>query len=277
MQLRHAGYEVVSTPDTMSALELMRGAPQPFDVVLVDSGLPQKSGIEFAAQVRQDTALASTRMILLAALDTEGGERALVERDFSASIGKPVRMRELVSVLSVVLSRPADTLQSRTVSAQEKLAAGPKPIRGQVMVVEDNIVNQKVAQRFLQRFGCEVAIANEGGEAIELFKSGHFDLILMDCQMPGMDGYIATQRIRSLESKAAGAQQPRRIPIVALTANAMQGQMERCMAAGMDDFLSKPIEVDRLRGILDAYIPLPGADTSELPGAAPSIQATTPR
>jgi CheY-like chemotaxis protein len=201
----------------------------------------------------------------------------LVERDFSASIGKPVRMRELVSVLSVVLSRPADTLQSRTVSAQEKLAAGPKPIRGQVMVVEDNIVNQKVAQRFLQRFGCEVAIANEGGEAIELFKSGHFDLILMDCQMPGMDGYVATQRIRSLESKAAGAQQPRRIPIVALTANAMQGQMERCMAAGMDDFLSKPIEVDRLRGILDAYIPLPGADTSELPGAAPSIQATTPR
>jgi CheY-like chemotaxis protein len=261
----------------MSALGLMRGAPQPFDVVLVDSSLPHKSGIEFAAQVRQDTALASSRMILLAALDTEGGERALIERDFSASIGKPVRMRELVSVLSVVLSRPSDASHSRTATAQQDRAAGPKPLRGQVMVVEDNIVNQKVAQRFLQRFGCEVAIAKEGGEAIELFKSRHFDLILMDCQMPGMDGYVATQRIRSLESKAAGAQTPKRIPIVALTANAMQGQMERCMAAGMDDFLSKPIEVERLRSILDAYIPLPIAGTaSELPDAAPSVQATTP-
>ncbi len=117
--------------------------------------------------------------------------------------------------------------------------------RGKVLLVEDNAVNQKVAQRFLERLGCEVELAENGEQGIRAWEAGRFDVVLMDIQMPVMDGYTATRLIREKECI------DRHTPIVALTANAMTGQLERCLEAGMDGLLTKPIAIDRLREVLD--------------------------
>jgi CheY-like chemotaxis protein/HPt (histidine-containing phosphotransfer) domain-containing protein len=119
--------------------------------------------------------------------------------------------------------------------------------RGKVLLVEDNAVNQKVAQRFLERLGCEVALAENGEQCLRAWENGRFDVVLMDIQMPVMDGYTATRLIREKECI------DRRTPIVALTANAMTGQLERCLSAGMDGLLTKPIAIEKLREVLDRY------------------------
>src|SRR5262249_23530476 len=117
----------------------------------------------------------------------------------------------------------------------------PARLTGTVLVVEDNLVNQKVARRYLERMGLTVTIAADGAEGVQVFASARFDAILMDVQMPILDGYAATERIRALERDLG-----RHTPIIALTADAMSGQTEKCLLAGMDDFLSKPIDAHRL-------------------------------
>jgi CheY-like chemotaxis protein/HPt (histidine-containing phosphotransfer) domain-containing protein len=119
--------------------------------------------------------------------------------------------------------------------------------RGKVLLVEDNAVNQKVAQRFLERLGCEVELAENGEQCIRAWERGKFDVVLMDIQMPVMDGYTATRHIRGRECVDSHT------PIVALTANAMTGQLERCLSAGMDGLLTKPIAIERLREVLDRF------------------------
>jgi CheY-like chemotaxis protein/HPt (histidine-containing phosphotransfer) domain-containing protein len=129
-----------------------------------------------------------------------------------------------------------------------KEAAANQRFIGRVLVVEDNQVNQVVARKFLERHGCTVTIANNGAEGVKAYEAGQFDLVFMDMQMPVMDGLTATHKIRDYEGWRT------RTPIVALTANAMMGQAERCLAAGMDGFLTKPIESTRLREVLQQYL-----------------------
>lgn len=253
-QLRRAGYVVKAADGADQALTLMRQAVESnsgFDVVLTDSNMPGRNGMEFAALVRSESCFSATRMILMAALQTPAGVRAATERNFVASIRKPLRMHELLVTLDNVLQQTSESLTAlpKPVAAAGTDTVAARPSRGLVLVVEDNIVNQKVAQRFLQRLGCEVIIANDGDTGVRLFESARPQLVLMDLQMPGMDGYTATRRIRKLEGDNAHT------PVVALTANALQGYLERCLAAGMDNFLTKPIEVDRLRDVVDLYLP----------------------
>jgi CheY-like chemotaxis protein/HPt (histidine-containing phosphotransfer) domain-containing protein len=119
---------------------------------------------------------------------------------------------------------------------------------GRVLLVEDNAINQRVARRFLERLGCEVHVVGDGKQAVEAFQSNRYGFILMDMQMPVMDGLEATQRIRQIEGEE------RRTPIVALTANAMMGTLERCLEAGMDDYLTKPLDISRLQDVLDRFM-----------------------
>ncbi len=124
---------------------------------------------------------------------------------------------------------------------------GPDAVRASVLVAEDNPANQKVAKLFLERLGCRVDVAADGQETIEAWSRGRYDLIFMDCQMPEMDGFEAAQAIRREE------QPGERIPIIALTANAFAGEHERCLAAGMDDYLAKPIRPDALAELLNRW------------------------
>jgi two-component system sensor histidine kinase/response regulator len=170
--------------------------------------------------------------------------RQFAAMGFAGYLPKPVRTSELFACIDRVLARETNALVTRNV-LQER--ATQRKFAGRVLLIEDNAVNQKVAGQFLTRLGCEVEIADNGEQGVKAFEAGDFALVLMDLQMPVMDGYAATRRIRDHEGWR------KRTPIVALTANAMAGQMERCMAAGMDGFLTKPLDALKLREILTRY------------------------
>ena len=136
---------------------------------------------------------------------------------------------------------------------------------GRVLLVEDNAINQRVARRFLERLGCEVQVVGDGAQAIEAFQRGTFGFILMDMQMPVMDGLEATRQIRELEAGRV------RTPIVALTANAMMGTLERCLEAGMDDYLTKPLDISRLEDVLERFMGNPTDRDQKSQSVAPRV------
>jgi osomolarity two-component system sensor histidine kinase NIK1 len=159
-----------------------------------------------------------------------------------------VRSADLFACLKQVLAHASSDwhLQSQPIVTAQRslLATNADATAPRVLVVEDNVVNQKVAQRFLQRLGCEVTLTGDGQQAVELLRQHEFDLVFMDIQMPVMGGLEATRVIRASE------QHGRHIPIVALTAHAMVGELDRCLAAGMDDFLTKPLLFENLQAAL---------------------------
>jgi two-component system sensor histidine kinase/response regulator len=190
----------------------------------------------------------------------------LIASGFAARVAKPVRTGELLECVENALAHGAQEwhLVSQPMAAYASAPAVQLPhypIR--VLLVEDNAVNQRVAQRFLERFGCTVTIAVDGAEAVDFHDLQHYDLILMDMQMPVMDGLEATRRIR--EGEANGS---RHTPIVALTADAMRGTFERCMEAGMDAYLTKPLDIAHLQSMLDKFAGAGAMRPVELQAAA---------
>jgi two-component system, sensor histidine kinase and response regulator len=252
-QLAHAGYSVITVSSGLSALDELQdalAAARPFDMVITDFQMPDMDGAMLGGQIVATRALAATRLVMLTSLDRHGDTPRLAALGFAAYLTKPVRVRELIDAVARVMSegprqwpmdaQPMITLNMLTQpSAQQRFA-------GHVLLVEDNFVNQKVAVKFLERLGCTVEIASNGAEGLSACQERRFDIVLMDLQMPVMDGITATRKIRAWETSG-------HIPIIALTANAMTGDRELCEAAGMDGYLTKPIEVERLRNILTKF------------------------
>ena len=243
--LLSAGYEVTCVSDAAAAEEALNSAllaGHPFACALIDRVMPDTSGDALGAALAADPRFANLRRVLLTTVDGRNPAAGFCE-----SATKPVRARDLLSSLDRALAEDAQSHDrgARTTGMAPEAAC---TYDSHVLLVEDNAVNQKVAVRFLERLGCRVRVASNGEEGIRAFSDGTFDLILMDLQMPVMDGLAATQQIRALE-----AQGRPRTPIVALTANAMTGQLERCLAADMDGFLTKPLEVARLREVLERF------------------------
>jgi two-component system sensor histidine kinase/response regulator len=252
-QLRPAGYTVEtagSANDAIGQLLDSVQAGQPFDVVIADDQMPDCDGTALATRMRGTPGLTETQLIMLTSLDRQGNTQRLKDLGFAGYLTKPVRGRELRACVERVLELDAGTgpSMSRLVT-RGSLAVDSAPTRysGRVLVVEDNVVNQQVTRRFLERLGCEVEVAENGHRAVERTTQGAYDLILMDVQMPVMDGLTATREIRRHEDSG------RRTPIVALTASAMTDELERCISAGMDGLLTKPLEPLRLRETLDRY------------------------
>src|ERR1044071_3017308 len=191
--------------------------------------------------------------MLLTSLDRSGDMQRFAQIGFSAYLTKPVRTRELLDCLNRALSHDAEDwhMHSQPIITRGTLVATEtrRQYSGQVLLVEDNAINQRVARRFLERVGCEVQVVGDGRQAVEAFERNRYTFILMDMLMPVMDGLEATRRIRELETGGT-----RRTPIVALTANAMMGTLERCLEAGMDDYLTKPLDISRLQDVLDRFM-----------------------
>ncbi|MGH8148470.1 MAG: response regulator, partial [Steroidobacteraceae bacterium] len=250
-----AHYDVEAAAGAAEALALMRRARsehRPYDVVLLDHQMPEMDGAMLGERVSGDPLLCGSRLVLLTSLDRRGDHTRFASMGFAAYLTKPVRTRELRECLERVLAHEAvewstgeHPLITRGTLAG---AACERRYGGRVLVVEDNPVNQKVAQRFLERLGCTVRVAADGAEAVAVSAAERFDLILMDMQMPVMDGPSATRAIRAREGGGA------RTPIVALTANVLAGQFQSCLDAGMDDVLSKPLESARLEDVLERFI-----------------------
>ncbi len=253
-QLSHVGYNVTAAASGTEALQLMRqalGDNRKFEVVLADYQMPDMDGATLAAEINVDPHLAESRLVMLTSLDKHGDIGRFARLGFAAYLTKPVRARELFECLEQVLARESREwhMQSQPMVTRMTLAEKAKEQRytGHVLLVEDNVVNQQVAQRFLERLGCVVTTVDDGAAAVEVCRRSTFDLVFMDMQMPVMDGLTATRRIREFE----GTQ--RRTPIVALTANAMPGQLQQCLDAGMDTCLTKPLEINRLRETLERF------------------------
>jgi two-component system, sensor histidine kinase and response regulator len=253
-QLIHAGFEVSLAKTGSEALQLLRlgGTDNhPYDIVLADHQMDDMDGAALGEHIKADAQLASARIVILTSLDRHGDIRRFASLGFAGYLTKPIRARELFECMDRVLACEAKEwhLQSQPIITRGTLVSDEalRRYEGHVLLVEDNPVNQKVAVRFLERMGCHVRIADNGAEAVKAYQEGRFDLILMDLQMPVMDGLMATRRIREIENGQ------RMTPIVALTANAMSGQINLCMEAGMNAFLTKPLEIARLHETLELY------------------------
>jgi PAS domain S-box-containing protein len=224
------------------------------DVVLLDHQLPDESGPALAASLRRDSCAAAAAWVLMTSIGNRPADEAALA--FHRVLTKPVKRSALLETLQDVVSVARATTGSPATPR-------PDPVRVRVLLAEDNAVNQKLARRLLEKLGARVAVADTGAMAVALLRNEAFDLVLMDCQMPEMDGYEATRRIRQGDAGESSSD----VPIVALTAHAMAGDRDKCIAAGMDDYLTKPIELTALR---DAIVRATGGETHTARGASPA-------
>jgi two-component system, sensor histidine kinase and response regulator len=253
-QLLLCGVDPVCASSADEALALMRqasAAGRPYDAALLDHLMPDCDGAELGRIIIQDEGIKSTRLILLTSSGQRGDGQLFAHIGFAGYLLKPVTQRDLTECLILVLANTAQSwhLQSQPMITRHALRAQRAQSGNRILLAEDNPVNQKVAMRLLEKLDYRVDLVADGRAAVAAWQSGTFDLILMDCQMPEMDGYAATREIRELE---AGK---RHIPIVALTAHAMKGDEEKCRAAGMDDYLTKPIDRIKLDACLNRHLP----------------------
>jgi signal transduction histidine kinase/CheY-like chemotaxis protein/HPt (histidine-containing phosphotransfer) domain-containing protein len=219
---------------------------EPFELGILDMHMPKMDGLQLARAIHTAPELAGMRLMILTSTYSSPDQKAREEAGILRHVNKPIRRSDLYRVLCSVLSADLSVVEGVRPENVPPLT----PVQGNVLLVEDNPVNQKVAQAMLKKLGVPVEVANDGQEAVERVKACEYDLILMDCQMPVMDGYQATAAIRSLHEGRV-----HRLPIVALTANAMQGDRQRCIEVGMDDFLSKPYSLGQLQAILMRWLP----------------------
>jgi CheY-like chemotaxis protein len=230
---------------------------RPYEAALLDHQMPGCDGAELGRIINQDAGLKSTRLVLLTSSGQRGDGQVFAHIGFAGYLLKPVTQRDLTDCLLLVLANSADSwhLQSQPIVTRHALRTQRIRAGNRILLVEDNLVNQKVAVRLLERLGYRVEVAGDGKAALAAWLGGNFDLIFMDCQMPVMDGFEATREIRRREE---GKQH---VPIVALTADAMKEAEEKCRAAGMDDYLSKPIDRTKLEACLANQLPSTGSLT----------------
>jgi two-component system, sensor histidine kinase and response regulator len=252
-QLSLCGMDAVCASSADEALSLMRhavAAQRPFEVALLDHQMPGCDGSTLGKIILAEAALAGTRLILLTSSGQRGDGRKFSDLGFAGYLLKPVTHRDLTDSLMMVLGTQAQDWRMSTQPIVTRHALRSKRVResNHILLAEDNPVNQKVACRILEKLGYRVDVAADGQAAFNAWQTGRYDLILMDCQMPVMDGYETTKKIRSEELPG------KRIPIIALTAHAMKGADHECLTAGMDDYLSKPIDREKLQKSLIRWL-----------------------
>ncbi len=220
------------------ALSLMHQAQQrgvPFSFVLLDHMMPEMDGFMLAEEIRRCPDLVGATLMMLSSADHHEGAERCREMGITAYISKPIKRAELLNaILSSVTGSSVEGGGTLSVG-RRVIGSSDRSLR--VLLTEDNVVNQKLAVRLLEKRGHSVIVANNGKEALEALHRNEFDVVLMDVQMPEMDGFEATAAIRAEEQKSG-----RHIPIVAMTAHAMKGDRERCLEVGMDEYISKPLQ-----------------------------------
>ncbi len=245
----------------VQALELITAAYEsgdPYPLILTDMHMPEMDGFTLIERIRQNPVLNAATIMMLTSAGQRGDAARCQELGVAAYLLKPVRQSELREAIARVLGAGSQSKGAPLITRYSLQDARESSIPLRVLLAEDNAVNQRLAARLLQKRGHRVTIAGNGRGALEAFEKHAFDMILMDVQMPEMDGYEATEAIRKLE-KHGGAQ----VTIIALTAHAMSGDRERCLAAGMDGYLTKPIRPSELDEVLQKYA-TPGTGTVQV-------------
>jgi CheY-like chemotaxis protein len=266
------GVESLGTASCDTALEILveeRRNGRPFQVVLVEAGLGLESGLEVVAGIRQETAAAKTALVVLASVDCFSEVRLWREHAGVAhSLYKPVRYASLAAMVARAWADSSgDQTYLQSVRAEAADDAGPGHFSGHVLVVDDSRTNQRIMRETLRRLGCSCDLADNGKEACEavLAQGGRYDLVFMDCRMPVMDGFEATRCLREQEDAN------HRTVVVAMTAGALRGDRDKCFAAGMDEFISKPIIRKSVAELLRKYCA--GRPAGEDGGSAAATEA----
>lgn len=281
-QVLNQGMVPETVVDGERALEHLRkaaAARTPFDLAILDLQMPGMDGWTLARQIKDDPEIRLVRLVLLTSFSQRGDALAAQAAGFEAYLTKPIRQSHLYDCLSLVLNgQTAGAIAAETpitpLITRHTVSEARVRTRGRVLVVEDNFVNQKVAAKMLEREGYRVDVAANGLEAVEAVARIPYALVFMDCQMPELDGFDATRLIREREAEAGvwpvdsrvspesqdsilstKSTAPRRVPIIAMTANALKGDRERCVEAGMDDYLTKPVRRENLAAALARWLP----------------------
>jgi CheY-like chemotaxis protein/signal transduction histidine kinase len=290
-QLKHWGLDPVVVPDGPSALrELREGVAtgKPFDLVILDMQMPGMDGRQLTQAIKDEPAIRNTPLLVLTTIGRTGDSAWIEAMHVEGYLVKPVRQSQLLELILRILSNASslDVVSEAGQSKDERRPAEmPSRYSVRILLAEDNEINQQVAGNILDMAGYAYQIVADGKAAVQAVREGRCDLILMDCQMPVMDGFEATRQIRRYEHGRPGGV---RIPIIAMTANAIQGDEEICLEAGMDGYLSKPINSRRMIEVIDEHVfgrsesgePSPEVSTEPEepagPSAPASLQASTP-
>jgi signal transduction histidine kinase/PleD family two-component response regulator len=255
--LEHWGCRFVTSSsgeDAMKKLRKAKSDKDPFRIAILDMQMPGMDGEELGSRIKNDPGLKETRLVMMSSIGNRGDARRLAEAGYSAYLTKPVKQSHLYDCL----------VQIHSYDQEEEKPSKKPPIvtkhsleeqrrrKRRILVAEDNPINQKVALRILDKLGYSADAVANGKEVIESLKKAPYDLVLMDCQMPEMDGFEATRQIRSSDSEVMN----RSVTIVAMTAAVMKGDREECIKAGMDDYIAKPVEPSTMEKVLDNWLSL---------------------
>jgi CheY-like chemotaxis protein len=239
---------VASAAEALIRLREACDAGKPFRLVLTDSTMPDMDGFQLVEQIRESANFGKVAVIMATSAGQRGDAARCRSLGMGAYLTKPVRQVELKAAICATLGRAPDDLQAAPLPTRHDQRERRRCLR--ILLAEDNPVNQKLAVRLLQKEGHTVVVADNGRHALEALETAAVDLVIMDVQMPEMDGYEAATAIRKAEETTL-----RHMPILAMTAHAMKGDQERCLAAGMDGYLSKPIRPDELYQAIEDLVP----------------------
>ncbi len=243
------GYDAAQSGAT--AIDLMHAVAKvnaPFDAAIIDMLMPGMDGLELGRRIKNDSALKETRMVMLTSLGLRGDAARMKEVGFNAFLNKPVKRAQLFDCLITLFSHQSSNETSKPLQLITQHALQENKYKNiRILIAEDNLINQKIASRMLEKLGFKTAVANNGKEAISMLEQRDYQLVLMDRQMPVMDGFEATRLIRSDESRV----RDRQVPIIALTATAMKGDKESCLQVGMNDYVAKPIDPQALLAAIE--------------------------
>jgi len=258
--LKHWSLSCDATESAPAALDKLREAARqgrPYGLAVVDMMMPEMSGAELARLIRQDATIRNTVLVALTSSPQRGDADEFAELGFSGWLTKPERPSEVMDALAGALaSAKVPCIEPRDADERPGRSATNAGSAGCVLLVEDDEIGREVAGSVLEHAGYDFNTVMNGRAAVEAVEAGDYDLVLMDCHMPEMDGYEATKRIRAQEQQRrsqAGAKS-RRTPIIALTASALKGDRERCLAAGMDDYVTKPVEAEQLLDVMRTHL-----------------------
>ena len=253
------GMHSSSVSSSAQALILLDAAAEeghPFDLLVIDQKMPDMDGFELAKEIKGNPCWQNLPLILLTSLGYKGEASQAKQAHFSGYLTKPIHQQTLRRAVALVMGMEKELPKQEvkpfiTRHIVQEQEAAEKP---QILLTEDNLVNQKVAVRMLTKLGYQVDVANNGQEAFKAWANKPYGVILMDCLMPEMDGFQATKKNR--ESEGEKDDSSAHIPIIAMTANTMEGDREKCLEAGMDDFIPKPVNIEFLGSVLAKWLTL---------------------
>ncbi len=244
--------EAADGRDALKAIEGAAGENEHYDFVLMDGHMPNMDGFEVSKAIKNNPALGDTRIIMLTSADMKGNLGRCRDIGISGYLVKPVKQSELLDAIRMVMGGAVleESVEKEELVTRDTIREVRQERTMKLLLVEDNFINQRMALKMLEKQGHRVAVAEDGQQALDCLEEDSFDIVLMDVQMPVMDGWEATRAIREREAASGG-----HVPIIAMTAHAMKGDQERCLEAGMDDYIAKPIDPDALSAILAKWNP----------------------